>query len=85
MRRTPLVLAALALILIPIHHGHAQANTAPQKTAQQLDMQGLWQGYDGEWHHATYQLLALAEAIPQKDYAWRPAPSVRSTSRTSPW
>ncbi|HYK35876.1 DinB family protein [Alloacidobacterium sp.] len=78
MRRTSL--AVLALILIPIHPAHAQANTVPQKTAQQLDMQGLWQGYDGEWHHATYQLLALAEAIPEKDYAWRPAPGVRSTS-----
>jgi uncharacterized damage-inducible protein DinB len=38
--------------------------------------------YDGEWHHVSYELLALAEAISEKDYAWRPAPGVRSTSET---
>lgn len=80
MPRSSLALAALTLILIPIHPALGQANTPAQKTAKQLDMDGLWQGYDGEWRHATYQLLALAEAIPEKDYAWRPAPGVRSTS-----
>lgn len=80
MSRTCLVLAALALTLIPTLRAGAQAAADPNKTAQKLDMDGLWQGYDGEWRHATYQLLALAEAIPEKDYAWRPAPGVRSTS-----
>ena len=42
--------------------------------------EGLWQGYDGEWRHVSSQLLALAEATPQEKFAWRPAPSVRSTS-----
>jgi uncharacterized damage-inducible protein DinB len=80
MPRTSLAVAALALVLVPTHTARAQADAATQKTAQQLDMEGLWRGYDGEWHHTTYQLLALAEAIPEKDYAWRPAPGVRSTS-----
>lgn len=43
-------------------------------------MEGLWQGYDGEWVHVSRQLVALAEAIPAEKFAWRPAPGVRSTS-----
>ncbi len=42
-------------------------------------LEGLWQGYDGEWGHVSRQLVALAEAIPADKYAWRPAPGVRST------
>jgi uncharacterized damage-inducible protein DinB len=47
------------------------AQTAPE---------GIWQGYDGEWRHVSGQLLALAEAIPEENFTWRPAPGVRSTS-----
>jgi hypothetical protein len=43
-------------------------------------LEGLWQGYDGEWGHVSRQQIALAEAIPAEKYAWRPAPGVRSTS-----
>jgi uncharacterized damage-inducible protein DinB len=43
-------------------------------------VEGLWQGYDGEWVHVSRQLVALAEAIPADKYSWRPAPGVRSTS-----
>jgi hypothetical protein len=43
-------------------------------------LEGLWQGYDGEWSHVSQQLVALAEAIPADKYGWRPAPGVRSTS-----
>ena len=43
-------------------------------------LEGLWQGYDGEWGHVSRQLVALAEAIPASKYAWCPAPGVRSTS-----
>ena len=48
--------------------------------AQVDPLEGLWQGYDGEWVHVSRQLVALAEAIPEEKYAWRPAPGVRSTS-----
>jgi uncharacterized damage-inducible protein DinB len=41
-------------------------------------LEGLWQGYDGEWGHVSRQLVALA--IPAEKYAWRPARGVRSTS-----
>jgi uncharacterized damage-inducible protein DinB len=43
-------------------------------------LDGLWQGYDGEWRHVSQQLVALAEATPAEKFAWRPAPGVRSTS-----
>jgi uncharacterized damage-inducible protein DinB len=49
--------------------------------AQKPDLlEGLWQGYDGEWGHVSRQLVSLAEAIPAEKYAWRPATGVRSTS-----
>jgi uncharacterized damage-inducible protein DinB len=48
--------------------------------AQQDPLEGLWQGYDGEWGHVSRQLVALAEAMPQATYTWRPGPGVRSTS-----
>jgi uncharacterized damage-inducible protein DinB len=48
--------------------------------AQVDSLEGLWQGYDGEWGHVSRQLVALAEAIPAETFAWRPAPGVRSTS-----
>src|SRR6266851_9745819 len=44
------------------------------------DLEGLWQGYDGEWGHVSRQLVALAEATPAEKFSWRPAPGVRSTS-----
>jgi uncharacterized damage-inducible protein DinB len=43
-------------------------------------LDGVWQGYDGEWRHVSRQLIALAEATPADKFAWRPAPGVRSTS-----
>ena len=44
------------------------------------DLEGLWQGYDGEWGHVSRQLVALAEAAPAEKFAWRPAEGVRSMS-----
>jgi len=53
--------------------------TAPRALPQD-SLDGLWQGYDGEWRHVSQQLIALAEATPADKFAWRPAPGVRSTS-----
>ena len=50
------------------------------RTRAQDPLDGLWQGYDGEWRHVSNQLIALAEATPVDKFAWRPAPGVRSTS-----
>ncbi len=49
--------------------------------AQKVDpMEGIWQGYDGEWGHVSRQLVGLAEAIPAEKFGWRPATGVRSVS-----
>ena len=58
---------ALLLGVLPLH-------------AQVDPLEGVWQGYDGEWIHVSRQLVALAEAIPAEKFAWRPGPGVRSTS-----
>ena len=44
-------------------------------------LEGLWQGYDGEWLHVSRQLTALAEAIPPEQFAWKPTAEVRSTAQ----
>jgi uncharacterized damage-inducible protein DinB len=62
----------LALLLL------VSALNAPRLFAQD-PLDGLWQGYDGEWRHVSNQLIALAEATPAEKFAWRPAPGVRST------
>jgi len=43
-------------------------------------LEGLWQGFDGEWGHVSRQLIALCETIPEDKYTWRPGAGVRSTS-----
>lgn len=43
-------------------------------------LDGLWQGFDGEWRRVSNQLIALAEATPEDKFEWRPAPGVRCTS-----
>jgi uncharacterized damage-inducible protein DinB len=54
---------------------------APLLQAQKPDpLEGVWQGYDGEWLHCSRQLVELAQAIPAEKYSWRPGPGVRSTS-----
>jgi uncharacterized damage-inducible protein DinB len=68
MKRLLLVLALSAITL------HAQTAT------QDPQLEGIWEGYDGEWGHVSRQLISLAEAIPADKYQWRPAPGVRSVS-----
>jgi uncharacterized damage-inducible protein DinB len=53
--------------------------SAPMLHARVDPLQGIWEGYDGEWGHVSRQLIALAEATPPEKFAWRPAPGVRST------
>jgi uncharacterized damage-inducible protein DinB len=74
MPRNVLTLAALVVAFAFVHPALAQSKPVNP------DYEGLWQGYDGEWHHVSYQLLTLAEATPAEKFAWRPAPGVRSTS-----
>ena len=72
LRTSPLLTVCEAIVLL------AFAGTPLMRAQDPLD--GVWQGYDGEWRHVSAQLIALAEATPEKNFAWRPAPGVRSTS-----
>ena len=67
---TTTILVSAILGAVPVH---AQ-QTRPDP------LEGMWQGYDGEWGHVSRQVIALAEAFPAEKFAWRPAPGVRSTS-----
>ena len=67
MKKLLIVAAFLCLLHVP-------------KLSAQDPLDGLWQGYDGEWRHVSNQLIALAEATPADKFGWRPAPGVRSTS-----
>jgi uncharacterized damage-inducible protein DinB len=67
--KTRLIKASLLWLLL----------STPLLFAQEVG-EGLWGGYEGEWEHVSSQLIALAEATPAANFAWRPAPGVRSTS-----
>jgi hypothetical protein len=67
--KTSLVKALLLWLLL----------STPRLFAQEIG-EGLWGGYEGEWEHVSSQLIALAEATPAANFAWRPAEGVRSTS-----
>jgi uncharacterized damage-inducible protein DinB len=72
--------AALRILLISVLL-LAGAASAQRADASRVDsLEGVWQGFDGEWGHVSRQLVALAETIPSDKYAWRPGPGVRSTS-----
>jgi uncharacterized damage-inducible protein DinB len=82
MRRALLgipTLGTLRLIGTLAFEGLLNIGCVPPLHAQD-PLDGVWQGYDGEWRHVSTQLIALAEATPEKNFAWRPAPGVRSTS-----
>jgi uncharacterized damage-inducible protein DinB len=60
----------LLFLILALMAAHAQTSDP---------LEGVFQGYDGEWGHVSRQLVALAEAIPAEKYAWRPGAGVRST------
>jgi uncharacterized damage-inducible protein DinB len=66
---------ALLLLTAVLSAAHVYAQSAAPDP-----MEGIWEGYDGEWTHVSKQLISLAEAIPADKYTWRPAPGVRSVS-----
>jgi uncharacterized damage-inducible protein DinB len=76
LRRMPVLFLVL---IVPTIFAQGAAKQ-PAANAAQDPLEGVWQGYDGEWLHVSRQLVELAEAIPADKFAWRPAPGVRSTS-----
>ena len=83
--KTLLLLIALGAASLSAQTASAPAKPAappePRTTAQpDPNLEGIWEGYDGEWDHVSRQLIALAQAIPEEKYTWRPAKGVRSVS-----
>ena len=83
--KTLLLLIALGAASLSAQTASAPAKPAapPElRTTAQPDpnLEGIWEGYDGEWDHVSRQLIALAQAIPEEKYTWRPAKGVRSVS-----
>ena len=58
LRTSTLLTVCEAIVLL------AFAGTPLMRAQDPLD--GVWQGYDGEWRHVSAQLIALAEATPEK-------------------
>jgi len=69
-----------ALLTLTILSALALAPTIKAQPPKLDSLEGLWQGFDGEWGHVSRQVVALAETIPAEKYSWRPAPGVRSVS-----
>lgn len=46
----------------------------------QQPSEGIGLGYDGELRHVSRQILALAEAMPEEKYPWRPAEGIMSVA-----
>ena len=83
--KTLLLLAAIGAASLAAQTAPAPAkpvaSSEPRTTAQpDPNLEGIWEGYDGEWDHVSRQLIALAQAIPEEKYTWRPAKGVRSVS-----
>lgn len=68
-------LGALALVLTALmpDPGAAQAAASPAATGLRADL-------IAQFDDAAGKLVQLAQAIPQTQYTWRPAPGVRSVS-----
>jgi uncharacterized damage-inducible protein DinB len=69
--------AYFALMLVVVNRPMPAQETYPTHPDS---MDGIWQGYNGEWRHVSNQLVALAEATPADKFSYRPAPGVRSAS-----
>src|SRR5215475_7757566 len=74
VKRLVFVVVALGLL------GLLGTRTTQAQAKADDPLEGLWQGYDGEFRHVERQLIELAEATPEDKFTWRPAPGVRSTS-----
>lgn len=80
--KTLLLLAALGAASLAAQTAPAPVTASQPQNAAPKDpnLEGIWEGYDGEWDHVSRQLVALAQAIPEEKYVWRPAKGVRSVS-----
>ena len=82
MKKTSLlILMPLALLVAsPLLAQSAAPAAAPAAAAMEAPKSGARADFLKEWDSLEKKFVALAEAIPQEKYTWRPTPEVRSVS-----
>ena len=82
MKKTSLlILMPLVLLLAAPLLGQSAAPAAtPAATAMEAPKSGFRADFLKQWDTLEKKFVALAEAIPQEKYTWRPTPEVRSVS-----
>ena len=82
MKKTSLLTVAL-LVAAPLlgQSGAAAAQAAaPAAAAMEAPKSGFRAEFLTQWETLEKKFVALAEALPQEKYTWRPTPEVRSVS-----
>ena len=79
MRTISLLLLAL-LVAAPLVGQGAPPAATPAAAAMEVPKSGFRSDFLKEWDALEKKFVALAEAIPQAKYTWRPTPEVRSVS-----
>lgn len=83
IRRTLVAVALSAAAALPLHRAGAQAMQQSSSTAPAFDARSaahLRDAYLADLDTVHAKIMALAEAIPEDKYAWRPEAGVRSVS-----
>ena len=73
-----LLLLLLAAVAAPV--AFAQGLTSPVATTPAAPPAGFRGDFLKEWDDLEHKLVALAQAVPQEKYTWRPGEGVRSFS-----
>jgi uncharacterized damage-inducible protein DinB len=79
VKKTSLLVLAL-LVAAPLLGQSAAPAAAPAAAAMEAPKSGVRADFLKEWDSLEKKFVALAEAIPQEKYSWRPTPEVRSVS-----
>lgn len=79
MKNAFLLMLAL-LVAAPLLGQSAAPAAAPAAAAMEAPKPGFRADFLKEWGSLEKKFVALAEAIPQEKYTWRPTPDVRSVS-----
>lgn len=79
MKQTSLMLLAL-LAAAPLLAQRPAPAATPAAAAMEAPKAGFRADFLKEWGALEKKFVALAEAIPQEKYTWRPTPEVRSVS-----
>lgn len=74
------LLMLVLLIAAPLVAQSAAPAAAPAAAAMEAPKAGFRADFLKEWGALEKKFVALAEAVPQEKYTWRPTPEVRSVS-----